>query len=277
METARAKHLGVKLRELREKAQIKPQEACTQLGWSRSTLDRYESGATLPSKPRLAAALDLYGADSETRAAIEELRVEVRAKRRGWWVGFNDVFQSSLPAFEDSARKIRVFEDTLIPGLLQTPDYARAVITAMRPEDSPEAIDRRVQARMNRQHVVHRQNPPDIHIIVAEAALLCRVGGDDVMNAQLSALWAASRRPHVTIQILPLVAGAHAGMDGPFMILTFDEPTYPEVGFVEGQGGDVYLEGHLDLQRISLTWDRLAVAALSPEDSARRCAELTRE
>lgn len=276
MKTARAKDLGVKLRVQREKAQVKPDEACAQLEWSRSKLYRIESGETLIKQGELAAALDLYGADTATRAALEELRKEVRAGRRGWWAGFNDVFQSSLPAFEDSACKIRAFQDTLIPGLLQTPDYARAVIAAGRPEDSPEMIDRRVQARMNRQHVVHRQNPPGIHVIISEAALLCRVGGDDVMNAQLSALWAASRRPHVTVQILPLSVGAHAGMDGPFTILTFDERAYPEVAYVEGQGGDVYLEGATDLERISLTWSRLATAALSPEDAARMCAELTR-
>lgn len=276
VKTARAKDLGLKLRLLREKAEVKPDEAVEKLEWSRSKLYRIESGTTLIKQGELTAALDLYDADFETRASLEGLRKEVRTGRRGWWVGFNDVFQSSLPAFEHTARRIRVFEDTLIPGLFQTPDYAREVLAAMRPEDSPESIDRRVQARMTRQAVVARQDPPDIHVIIDEAALLRRVGSDAVMDAQLSALWAASRRPNVMLQILPFAGGAHAGMDGPFMILTFDEPDFPEVGFVEGQGGDVYLEGAVDLARISLTWDRLAMAALSLEDSARRCAELTK-
>lgn len=280
METVRSIRsirLGVELRRLREKAQVKPQEACKQLGWSRSRLDRTEAGVNIPTQANLAAALDHYRVDPGTRIALEALRKEARAKRKGWWDGFTDLFQSSLPIYEDSASRIRVYEDTLVPGLFQTPDYAREIFTAMRPEDMPESIDRRVQARIARQALVARQSPPDIHVIISEAVLRHRVGGKDVMDAQLSALWAASRRPHVTLQIVPFDAGAHAGMDGPFMILSFDEPIYPEVGFVEGQGGDVYLEGAADLDRINLTWDRLALAALSPEDSASLLAEMTRE
>lgn len=278
METARSKQLGVKLRELRDAAKVKPQEACAQLGWSRSKLDRIEAGTNLPKPADLLAALDLYGADSESRGALDGLRREAQAGRRGWWVAFGDVFRSSLPALEHSAKRIRTLETTLIPGLLQTPDYARAVITAARPGEEPESIDRRVQARMARQDAVFvRQNPPDVHVILDEVALHRPVGGIDVMEAQISALWTASMRPNVTLQILALEAGAHVGMEGPFVILNFDTPAYPEVGFTEGPGGGLYLEGAADLARLSLTWGRLATTALSPEDSARRCAELTRK
>lgn len=278
MRTMRAAHLGAKLRELREAAGLKPDQVCELLGWkSTRTLARIESGETLIKHGNLVAAMDLYNADCQTRAAIENLRLEARAGRRNWWVSFGDVFRSSLPALEHDARRMRMFETTLIPGLFQTPEYARAVLSAMRLQDSPESIDRRVQARMARQALVTRENPPDIHVILDEAALLRRVGGPGVMETQISTLWAASHRPNVTLQILPLDAGAHAGMDGPFMILNFDEGAYPEVAYTEGQGGDVYLEGAVDLARISLAWDRLSTAALSPEDSARRCAELTRK
>lgn len=277
METARSKHLGAMLRELREAAHVKQQEACTQLAWSRSKLDRIEAGTNLPKQADLIAALDFYNADSETRGALEELRREAAAGRRGWWVAFGDAFRSSYPALEDAAKRIRALETTLVPGLFQTPDYARAIIAAARPGDCSESIDRRVQARMARQALLVRRNSPDVHVVIDEAALYRQVGGPEVMEAQVSALWAASRRPNVTIQILPFEAGAHAGLDGPFVILNFDEPAYPEVAFTGGAGGDVYLEGAADLARFSLTWDRLATAALSPEDSARRCAELTRK
>lgn len=277
METVRSKHLGAMLRAQREAAQVKQQAACDQLGWSRSKLDRIEAGVNIPKQADLTAALDLYNADSETRGAMEELRKEAQAGRRGWWVAFGDAFRSSYPALEDAAKRIRSLETTLVPGLLQTPDYARAIIAAARPGDSSEAIDRRVQARMARQALLVRQSPPDVHVVIDEAVLYRQVGGPAVMDAQISALWAAGRRPNVTIQILPFEAGAHAGMDGPFVILNFDEATYPEVVFTGGAGGDVYLEGAADLGRFSLTWDRIATAALSPDDSARRCAELTRK
>lgn len=278
METARSKHLGAMLRAQREAAQVKHQAACDQLGWSRSKLDRIEAGVNIPKQADLTSALDLYNADSETRGALENLRVEARAGRRGWWLGFGDVFNGPLPALELSAKKIRSLDTLLVPGLVQTAAYARAVISAARPGDGPESIDLRVRARMARQDAVfERPDAPNVHLIIDEVALLRPVGGAAVMNDQLSALWAASQRPNVTLQILPIELGAHVAMGGPFMILDFDEAAYPEVALAEGQGGDVYLEGAADLTRLSLTWGRAATAALPPEDSARRCAELTRK
>jgi hypothetical protein len=124
--------------------------------------------------------------------------------------------------------------------------------------------------------VFERLHPPEVHIIVDELALLRPVGGREVMDEQISALWALGQRPTVTVQIIPLGVGAHVAMGGPFMILNFDEDAYPEVAFTSGQAGDVYLEGEADLKRLGRTWGRLATAALGPDDSARRCAELTR-
>lgn len=278
METIRSKELGARLRELRDRALLKPESACVQLGWSRSKLDRTEAGTTIPKLADLDAALGLYGATTETAGALHDLRIEARSGRRGWWVGFGGVFNGSLPVWEDSARLVRCFETTYVPGLAQTAAYARAVIRVARPEDSPEAIDKRVGARMQRQAAVfERSNPPSVHLIVDEAILLRSVGGKAVLNDQISALWTLGQRPTVTVQIVPLDAGEHAGMDGGFEILSFDTAAYPEVAFTAGQAGDVYLEGATDLTRLDLSWGRLAAAALSPEDSARRCAELTRK
>jgi hypothetical protein len=277
MRTLRAALLGTKLRELREIAQVKPQEACAMLGWSERKLYRIESGETVIKYADLIAAMDLYGADSETRGGLDKLRDEARTGRRGWWVAYGDVFRSSLPALEHTAARIRTLETAFVPGLLQTPDYARAVMSVALPEESPEKIDRRVQARMARQTLLAQRNPPALHVIIDEAVLARRVGGEEVMLGQISALWLASRRPNITIRLLPFDAGAHVGMDGAFTIWNFDETAIPEAAFTEGPGGDVYLEGAADLARLSLRWDRLATAALPPEDSAERFAELTRE
>jgi hypothetical protein len=277
VETVRSKSLGAALRELREKAQFKPKEAATRLGWSASKLARTEKGATLPTEADLLAALDLYGtADAQRRAELVQLRRD--ARRRNWYVMFSDVFSTSLPALEHDANRIRNYETNVVPGLLQTADYARELIAAALPDADPDVIDKRVRARMARQDAVFlRRDAPAVHFIIDETVLLRPVGGREVMREQLSALWSASRRPIVTVQVVPLSVGAHVGLEGPFAIMNFDNPQFPEVVFTEGPGGHAYLEGELDLRRISLAWDRLAVAALSPEDSAARCAELTRE
>lgn len=277
METVRSKSLGAALRELRENAQLKPQEAAARLGWSTSKLARTEKGATLPTEADLLAALDLYGtADAQRRAELVQLRRE--ARRRNWYVMFSDVFSTSLPALEHDANRIRNYETNVVPGLLQTADYARALIAAALPDADPDVIDKRVRARRARQDAVFlRRDAPAVHFIIDESALLRTIGGAEAMREQLSALWSASRRPNVTVQIVPLSIGAHVGLEGPFAIMNFDNPMFPEVVFTEGPGGHAYLEGAADLERISLAWDRLAVAALPPEDSAAMCAELTRE
>jgi transcriptional regulator with XRE-family HTH domain len=278
MQTIRSMELGERLRHLREAAELKHEEACAQLGWSRSKLDRTEAGKHIPKLGDLQAALDLYNAADGQRGALEKLRLEAKAGRRGWWIGYGDVFNGSLPALEDSARKIRCFETNLVPGLAQVAKYARALIRTARPEDTDDEVDKRVRARMARQDAVYlRSNTPAVHFIIDEVALLRPIGGSEVLRDQISALWDLGQRPTVTVKIIPLEAGEHAGHKGGFEILNFDVDAYPEVAFTAGQAGDVYLEGAADLARLNHVWDRLAMAALSPEDSARRCAELTRK
>jgi hypothetical protein len=276
MKTIRSIELGGKLRGLRVTAGLKPDEACVRLGWDRRKLDRTETGTTIPKLGDLIAALNLYDASTEDRAVLTNLRDEAKAGRRGWWIGYGDVFNGPLPALEASAQKIRGFELSIIPGLAQTSEYARALIKIACPEDGDEAIDKRVRARMARQDAVYlRSDAPSVHLIIDEAALMRPVGGAEVLRDQISALWALGERPGVTVQIIPLAAGAHAGMKGGFEILDFDVDAYPQVAFTAGQEGDVYLEGELDLRRLDNVWGRLAVEALTPDDSARRCAELT--
>jgi transcriptional regulator with XRE-family HTH domain len=278
MKTIRSIELGGKLRALRVNAGLKPDEACVQLGWDRRKLDRTETGTTIPRLGDLLAAMDLYDASAEDRGALKDLRDEAKAGRRGWWIGFGDVFNGPLPALELSARKIRSFEMNIVPGLAQTSEYARTLIEIARPEDSTEAIEKRLRARMARQDAVYlRADAPSVHFIVDEAALMRPVGGTKVLNDQISALWELGQRPGVTVQIIPLDIGAHAALKGGFEIMDFAVDASPQVAFTAGQEGDVYLEGALDLRRLNNVWDRLATAALTPDDSARRCAELTRK
>lgn len=266
MGTMRQRRLGRELRDLRQRAGLSHAAAIAHLGWSRAKLDRIESGTTTPKESDLCAALDLYGADSDQRARLLKLRAE--ARQRGWWTAYGDVFSGSYVALEHDAIRIRDWQPQLIPGLLQTEDYARAVISAARPGDSPDSIERRVQARMARRTLLGRHDAPELHAIIDESVLYRRVGGPDVLHAQLVHLRECLRRPNITVQVLPLTAGAHPGVDGAFIILSYADQFIPDVPYAEGPFGDVYPESATELARINLAWERLANTALSAEASA---------
>lgn len=266
--TVRSKRLGKDLRDLREAAALSPQDAIRLLGWSRAKLDRIESGATVPKLADLQEALTLYGADSAQLGALTQLRN--RARQRGWWTSFGDVFTGSYVALEWDASEIFEFQSGVIPGLLQTEAYARALITAAAPKAPADRIDRAVQARMARRTLVTRDdNPPQLHVVLDEAVLRRQVGGSHVMRRQVSYLWEMSRRPNVALQVVPFGAGAHAASGDSFIKLTFPgELNHPPVAYFEGLAGDVYLETPPELDRITLA-ERAAVdTALGPDESA---------
>lgn len=275
--TVRSKRLGKDLRDLREAAALSPQDAIRLLGWSRAKLDRIESGATVPKLADLQEALTLYGADSAQLGALTQLRN--RARQRGWWTSFGDVFTGSYVALEWDASEIFEFQIGVVPGLLQTEAYARTLITAANPKASADRIDRAVQARMARRTLVTRdETPPHLHVVLDEAVLRRHVGGAHVMHRQLSYLWEMSHRPNVTVQVVPFGAGAHAASGDSFIKLTFPgDLEHPPVAYIEGLGGEVYLETPHELDRITLA-ERAAVdTALGPEESAAFLAALSNE
>jgi transcriptional regulator with XRE-family HTH domain len=272
MGTMRQRRLGRELRDLREGAGLSHAEAITQLGWSRAKLDRIESGSTTPKESDLRAALELYGADYDQRARLVELRQE--AKKRGWWTGYGDVFSGSYVAWEHDAAKIRDWQPQVIPGLLQTEDYARAVISGARPGDSLESIERRVQARMARRTLLGRHDAPELHAIIDESALLREVGGTEVLRQQLRYLLDCLQRPNVTAQILPLKAGAHPGVEGAFIVLSYSDQFIPDIPYSEGPFGDLYPESATEVARINTAWERLAATALPVEMSTKIITEL---
>jgi transcriptional regulator with XRE-family HTH domain len=275
MGTMRQRRLGRELRDLRERVGLSHGEVISQLGWSRAKLDRIESGTTTPKESDLRSALELYGAASDHRARLVELRRE--AKRRGWWTAYGDVFSGSYVAWEDDAARIRDWQPQLIPGLLQTEDYARAVISAARPDEVPSNVERRVQARMARRTLLGRHDAPQLHAIIDESVLARQVGGGDVMRQQIGFLQDSLRRPNITVQVLKLSAGAHAGVDGAFIILSYTEQAVPDVPYAEGPFGDLYPESAAEISRINMVWDRLAAKALSVEASAELIAGLADE
>ncbi|GAA2438678.1 helix-turn-helix transcriptional regulator [Actinomadura vinacea] len=272
--TVRGRRLARELRRLREEQGLTLQEVADRLDWSRATVSRLETGQTRPKPNDIADILNLYGVPSPGRDALINLARE--AGQRGWWTAYADVFTGSYVALEDEASQIRTWDPQLIHGLLQTEDYARAVITAGRLLPTPEDIERRIDARKARQALLDREQAPRVHLIFDESVLRRPIGGHEVMAAQLAALAEAADRPEITLQVLPFDIREHAGLDGRFTILSFPDPADPDIAYVEGTMGDVYLESAEAIASHGDRFARIAAAALAPEESAHLIAEAAR-
>jgi transcriptional regulator with XRE-family HTH domain len=252
-----------------------PDEVAQRLDFSKSKLYRIENGKARVDHDDLEDMLDLYDVRSPERDALVALGRDSR--RRGWWTTYKDVFTGSYVGLESEAARIQVVSH-IVPGLFQTADYARAVISGTRPALDADEAERRVVARTARQDaVLGREDPPEIHVVLDEAALHRSVGGADVMMRQLAALAKASTQPSVTLQVLPFAAGASAALASDFVILAFPDPEDPPVAYAEGLFGDLYLESKEELDRYSLAWTLLLEKALSPAESTAMITELVKE
>ena len=192
------------------------------------------------------------------------------ARQPGWWHSFRDVLPNPYEVYiglEAGASSIRNFEPVVVPGLLQTADYARAMFRNGPRELDRDEVERRVEVRLARQEILARDSRPRLWAVIDEAVIRRLVGGPDVMRGQLRHLADAAQQGKTTIQVVPYRAGAHAGTTGPFVILDFPEATDPTVVYVETLAGDIYLEERSDVDRYTLAFDRLVAAALHPDDS----------
>ncbi|GAB2834416.1 hypothetical protein GCM10022221_36590 [Actinocorallia aurea] len=216
--------------------------------------------------------LDLYGAPGEVRDAIARLSREV--DKRDWWADFSGVFNGPYVALEDAAVEISEWAPLVIPGLLQTPEYAQAVRREAN-EDSPP--DSWLRARMSRQLVLTRLEPPParLHAVIGEEALRLNAGGPDVMQGQLERLLSDAKRPHVTVQILPTGSGGHPGLSGSFSVLGLGDLA-SDVVFVDSAAGDMYVENQFQVGLSRLAFDRIARLALPSEASADLIATIIR-
>ncbi|GGV30640.1 helix-turn-helix domain-containing protein [Actinomadura sp. LOL_016] len=272
--TVRGRRLAREIRRLREEQKLTLQEVADRLDWSRATISRLETGQTRPKPGDIADILDLYGVPSPERDSL--ITLARQAGQRGWWTAYQDVFAGSYVALEDEASHIRTWDPQLIHGLLQTEQYARAVITAGRLLPNQEDIERRISARKHRQGLLGRETAPQLHVIFDEGVLRRQIGEPGVMRAQLESLVAAADRPTITIQVLPYSAREHAGLDGRFTILSYPDPADPDIAYVEGTMGDVYLESAEAIAKHRDRFDRIKAAALSTEESAHLIAEAAR-
>jgi transcriptional regulator with XRE-family HTH domain len=266
----RRRYLGNELQRLREQAKKKLEDVADYMGCSAAKISRIEGGHVGATASDVRDMLEYYGVPRVEREKYVALTR--RPPLPGWWRLYSDLvdqdewFREYGP-LEDQASTLSVFENTLIPGLLQTEDYARALFRVGRSAASQSNIDRGVQFRIERQAILKRENPPTYIAVLDEAALRRRVGTVDTMRAQLQYLVTSSELAHVTIQVVPFFSGAYIGQDGTFTILSFTKPSNPDVVYVQSSAGNLYLEKPEEIQRQINTFSLIRKVALNKQES----------
>ncbi|MET8332132.1 helix-turn-helix transcriptional regulator [Streptosporangium canum] len=265
--TLRRRQLASRLRELREQAGKSIKEAAEQLECSPAKISRIET-AQRGALPRDVRDLCLfYGMTEQTQIdALMSLARE--AKQQVWWQETEDVDFRPFLGLEIDATSISEYETTTVPGLLQTEEYARAIIKGYLPGMDPDVLEERVAYRLRRQERLHGPNPPKYWVLLDESVLHRHVGGVDVMRKQLEHIEKTSELPHVTIQVIPFTVGAHMGFDSAFVLLEFSDPTIGDTIYLDTLMGSFYLEKAKELERFRETLNHLRAVALSPQESA---------
>jgi transcriptional regulator with XRE-family HTH domain len=274
--TLRRRRLSAELLQLREASGLTASDAAKRLEWHPSKLTRMERNEWQRPLPRdVEDLLNLY--EVTDRAHRDRLITLAReGRQRGWWhpyeAGLSKQYSTYI-GLEAEAAAVVNFEALQMPGLLQTPEYAREVIRGGQAEITDKEIDRRVEVRVARQDVLNRDDPLRFSAVLDEAVLHRRVGSAEVMRAQLRHLLEVAQLPRVTLQVIPYDAGPHPGALGPFAILKFADPADPEAVYVENLAGELFVEEPSEVERFQIAFQRLVAVALSPSDTIATIAE----
>ncbi|MEW2512104.1 helix-turn-helix transcriptional regulator [Streptomyces sp. NPDC046870] len=268
----RRRKLGAELRTLRTGAGLTSGEAARLVGWHQSKVSRIETGASGVKPADLRLLLDAYQVrDAHLRELLLTLAgSEDAGGRDRWWHAYRGVLPPTYRDFislESQASAMRTLETTVVPGLLQTPEYARAVTRAAVKDLDEDRLDTLVEVRLARQHVLRSDPPLVLSAVLDEAVLRREVGGPKVMARQLERLMEAARLPQVRLQVLPFAAGAHVGLTGPFVIFSFPSTSDLDVVVLDQLTSSLYLERKEDLMAYSEAFNSLQFHALSPEES----------
>ena len=259
--------LGAQLRRLRETASVTRDDAGYHIRASGSKISRMELGRVSFKERDVTDLLEFYGVqDPAEREKLVQLTREANAPP--WYQKFQDVVPDWFHVFvglEEAAQLIRVYEVQFVPGLLQTEEYARAVILQGAPGLEPDEVERRVTLRMNRQELLTRENPPRYWVVMDEAALRRPMGGRDVHVGQIERLIDLVGEPNVTIQVMPFRYGGHAAEGGAFTIMRFPETDLPDVVYMEYLTGAHYIDKPEEVERYAAVMERLSVAGTSPD------------
>jgi hypothetical protein len=254
--------LGGHLRRLREEAFITTEQAAAAIRGSHSKISRMEHGRVGFKERDIEDLLTLYGITSgDEREALLKLARE--ANTPGWWQGYSDILPHWVEPYfglEAAASFIRSYELQFVPGLLQTENYARAIIR-LGNATSEEDVARRAEARLARQDILNREAPPRLWAVVDEGALRRSIGGKAVMREQLRHLVDMSEHPAVTLQVLPFNVGSHPAMGGPFSILRFSEPDLRDVVYIEQLTSAIYLDKPSDVDSYLEVMEQLCLQA----------------
>jgi transcriptional regulator with XRE-family HTH domain len=271
--------LGGQLRRLREKKGISRDDAGYSIRASESKISRMELGRVSFKERDVADLLSLYGViDQPEREAL--LALARRANEAGWWQRYGDAHPKWFEPYlglEADASLIRTYEVQFVPGLLQTADYARAVIELGHRGADPADLERRVALRMARQAALHRHGRPRLWAVIDEAALRRPIGGPQVMRGQLDALIGASSHPYITVQVVPFAAGGHAAAGGAFTLLRFDAPDVPDIVYLEQLTSGLYVDQRRDVDSYTEAMERLCVDAESPARTVELLTAMRRE
>ncbi|MFD0741584.1 helix-turn-helix domain-containing protein [Phytohabitans flavus] len=277
------RRLRIALRNARISLGESQKDVAEALDWSPSKLLRIEAGSSNISTVDLRSLLAHYNITSSER--VEELVTMARFARRQLFNSYSDVLKTqyfTYLQYETAATVIRSFQPLLIPGPLQTREYAESILKlAHRPFDTEEVIDRRLQARMERQEVLLKDDGPELFFILGEAALSRHIGGKDVMLRQLEHLLIFDGKPEVHIQVLPFGRGEHSGLFGSFIVLEFPAPEDEPIAFLEGHLDDVilredpedvalYMEKFWSLEGLASPAGETSTAVLATMDRIRR-------
>jgi len=259
--------LGAQLRRLREGAGVTRDDAGYHIRASGSKISRMELGRVSFKERDVTDLLEFYGVrDLTERGKLLQLTREANAPP--WFQKFQDVVPDWFQVFvglEEAAQLIRVYEGQCVPGLLQTEEYARAIVTQGAPGMDPDEIDRRVALRMGRQKLLTRENPPRYWVILDEAALRRPMGGRDAHARQIARLIDLMGHPHVTLQLMPFTYGGHSAEAGAFTIMRFTEKDVPDVVYTEYLTGAHYIDKTEEVDRYYSVMERLTAEATSPE------------
>jgi transcriptional regulator with XRE-family HTH domain len=268
----RRRKLGAELRALRTSAGLTSGEAARLVGWHQSKVSRIETGTSGVKPADVRLLLDAYAvADRQLRELLMVLAgSEDSGGRTHWWHAYRGVLPPTYRDFislESQAGAMRTLETTVVPGLLQTPEYARAVTKAAVEGLPEDRLDTLVEVRLARQDVLRADPPLELSAVLDEAVLRREVGGPGVMARQLERLVEAARLPQVRLQVLPFAAGAHIGVTGPFVIFSFSSTSDLDVVVLDHLTSSLYLERKEDLRAYTEAFNALQIHALSPEDS----------
>jgi transcriptional regulator with XRE-family HTH domain len=261
--------LGRRLQHLREKAGLTYEEAARALDVTHATVRRMEKAETGLKIPYVEKLLRLYAVAPEEIGAF--LALARQGNRPGWWHRYRDVLPGWFSAFvslEGEAAVIRAYEPHYVPGLLQTEDYARAVLRAGRPHLPEADIERCVALRLERQILLGRPDAPVLWTVIDETVLRRPIGGPGVMRAQLDRLIQACAQPQVHLQVMPFAAGPHPAMYGPFHIFRFPTAELPDVVFTESLAGAAYLDERDDVTAFLEALDRMCAQAAPVHSTA---------